>query len=48
MQFLFVLFLALVVGSTIYFMGRKAGYKQGRIDEGKDWATKIREVDEKR
>ena len=46
MQLLIVLVLAIVVGSTIYFMGRKAGYAQGRIDEGKDWATKIREVDE--
>ena len=46
MQFLFVLVFVLVVGSTIYFMGRKAGYAQARIDEGKDWATKIRDVDE--
>ena len=46
MQFMFVLVLALVVALIIYFMGRKAGYAQGRIDEGKDWATKIREIDE--
>ncbi len=46
MQLLIVLVLAIVVGSTIYFMGRKAGYAQGRLDEGKDWATKIRKVDE--
>ena len=46
MQFLFILVFVLVVGSTIYFMGRKAGYAQGRIDEGKDWETKIREVDD--
>ena len=46
MQLVIVLVLAIDVGSTIYFMGRKAGYAQGRLDEGKDWATKIREVDE--
>ena len=46
MQLLIVIVLAIVVGSTIYFMGRKAGYAQGRLDEGKDWATKIREIDE--
>ena len=46
MQFLFVLVLALVVGSAIYFMGRKAGYEQGRLDERKDWQTKIREIDD--
>ena len=46
MQFLIVFFFALVVGSIVYFMGRKAGYEQGRIDESKDWSTKIREIDE--
>ena len=46
MQFLFILVLVLVVASTIDYMGRKAGYEQGRFDERKDWATEIRERDE--
>ena len=36
MQFLFILVLVLVVASTIYYMGRKAGYEQSRFDERKD------------
>ena len=46
MQFLFALAFALIVASAIYYMGRRSGYEAGRLDERKEWSTKIRELDD--
>jgi len=47
MQFLIALALAIIVAGIIYRMGRSAGYSAGREDEREEWATRIREIDDK-
>lgn len=37
--------LALII-AIVYRAGRRAGLKAGRLEERKEWSTKIREIDE--
>ena len=46
MQYLIGLVVAVVILFLTYRSGRRSGYEAGRVDERKEWSTKIREIDE--
>ncbi|MCH8229218.1 MAG: hypothetical protein IIA53_02705 [Chloroflexi bacterium] len=46
MPFLIGLLIAIVILFLTYRLGRRSGYEAGRLDERKEWSTKIRELDE--
>ena len=46
MPYLIGLIVAIVILFLTYRAGRRSGYEAGRIDERKDWSTKIRELDD--
>jgi hypothetical protein len=46
MPYLIGLIVAIVILFLTYRSGRRSGYEAGRIDERKEWSTKIRELDD--
>ncbi|MDP6666039.1 MAG: hypothetical protein QF357_01425 [Dehalococcoidia bacterium] len=46
MQYLVGFLVAVLVMILVYRAGRRSGYEAGRIDERKEWSTKIRELDD--
>ncbi len=48
MPYLIVVLAVLVTGWVIYLMGRRSGYQAGRLDERKEWSTRIRQIDKEK
>lgn len=45
MPYLIAVGALLIVVYMIYMTGKRRGYKEGRLDERKEWSTKIREIE---
>lgn len=46
MPYLLGVVAAVVIVYFAYRSGRRSGYEAGRLDERKEWSTKIRELDD--